>query len=158
MHITHKNLDINKFPILHEICRAYSQFRKKYTMIENNFLRAHLLQNEALCAGIRSDSCLTLADVDAPDRDPDPAPQPYITEGHLKNLKIFDLWDGQNFISKLHFQRSIGHVVHRALWDKLDKIRRAATTRYGRDPYKKCITIENFFASWKTGSKKYAKL
>jgi hypothetical protein len=56
-------------------------------------------------------------------------------------------------VTKVSFQRNIGAVISQQLWAKLDKIGRAALTRYGNDPTKKSIGIADFFSGYKKGSK-----
>jgi hypothetical protein len=65
---------------------------------------------------------------------------------------------GENFITKLAFQQQVGTRIDAVLWDKIDRIRRAAKTRYGKDPYKKTCSMENFFATWKRGSRRVRKI
>jgi hypothetical protein len=44
------------------------------------------------------------------------------------------------------------------MWEKLDKIRRAAKIKYGRDPDKKAQCMVDYIRGWKTGSKSVRKI
>jgi exonuclease III len=147
--ITHKNIDKTFFPVLFEIAKAFSDFTKKFTGRNNNFKKAYLLNNEALTAGLRVREILCVRDILD-----DPTPIPERVINNLKNLKMSDLFEGNTFVTKINFQRHFTSQIGRQLWDKLDKIRRAAVTRYGGDPYKKSDSLENFFQTWKSCSKK----
>jgi hypothetical protein len=69
-----------------------------------------------------------------------------------------DLMDGDNFMTKISFQLRIGAQFETELWEKLDRIRRTAKTRYGKDPYLKSISIEYFFNTWKQGSRRVRRI
>jgi Reverse transcriptase (RNA-dependent DNA polymerase) len=154
--ISHLNIERTSFPVLHDIARSYDAFRTKFTGKQNNYKHAYLINNGALTAGIRSKETLTLIDiVDNPEN---PFPLPAVAINYLKNLKMSNLFDGGNYVSKINFQRQLGIAIGRQLWEKLDRIRKTAVTRYGGDPYKKSETLENFFATWKKGSKKIRKI
>jgi hypothetical protein len=142
-------MDKTSVPVLFEIAKAFSDFTKKFTGRNNNFKKAYLINNEALTAGLRSREILFVRDIL---NDPTPIPERVIK--NLKNLKMSDILEGNTFVTKINFQRLLTCQIGRQLWDKLDKIRRAAVTRYGGDPYKKSDSLENFFQTWKAGSKK----
>jgi hypothetical protein len=66
--------------------------------------------------------------------------------------------EGDNFINKITFSNTINQRISRELWDKLDKIRRFSKLKYETDPGDKCISFENFFLNWKSGSKLIRKI
>jgi exonuclease III len=142
--ITEKNIDENMAPIRHGIALAFRTFVTHFTQKNNNFQNAYLLDNEALTIGIRSRFCL---------RETDLVRETEASREFLKNIKISDLiLDGQ-MINKHTFQRNTGIELSREVWEKLDKIRRAATTKYGKDPYRVKDSLLKFFQRWKRGSK-----
>jgi hypothetical protein len=145
--ITEKKIDKSIFPVLHDIARAFRRFVTNFTMTDNNFLDNVILENEALPIKIRENIPLKATDLD-----------PVILESperhnFFKNLKIRSLTDGDTFINKPAFCRQIGYAISRELWEKLDRIRRLAKTRYGSDPYKKSSNVLDFYGRWQKGSK-----
>jgi hypothetical protein len=66
--------------------------------------------------------------------------------------------EGDNLVNKITFSNAINHRISRELWDKLDKLRRFSKLKYETDPSNKCISFENFFLNWKSGSKLIRKI
>jgi Reverse transcriptase (RNA-dependent DNA polymerase) len=158
-YISGKYISPDEYPILNNIGSCYEKFREKFTGTDNNYLSAHLINNGALTIGIRSKECLKLSEAyehAAPGLDPDP--QRHAIANILKNLKIRDLMDGDNFITKINFQQRIGAQIEPELWERLDRIRRTAKTRYGKDPYLKSVSIDYFFNTWKRGSRRVRRI
>jgi Reverse transcriptase (RNA-dependent DNA polymerase) len=165
--ITHRNVDKEIFPVLHSIAEAFSKFIKEFTKLNLNYTESYLLNNEALTIGIRSHAVLVEADLLTAIADPDPHPLPAPVQNRaagpenlqevlhtIRDLKIKDLYVDNRPVTKVLFQRGIGTILTTSFWEKLDKIRRAATTRYGADQYKPRQCVLNFINSWKTGSKR----
>jgi exonuclease III len=146
--ISCENIEGNRFPILHNIARAYDNFKAKFTTCGNNYKMSYLLNNLSLTVGVRTKSCLTGTDISVE------AGQNLNLKKNLLNLKISDLLINGQKINKPTFTRNIGAEISQNFWSKLDKIRNAAVLRYGSDDYLPVKPIENFFTEWKKGSKK----
>jgi hypothetical protein len=145
-------MDKSIFPVLHDIVRAFRKFVTNFTKTDNNFLDNVMFENEALPIKIRENVPLMANYLD-----------PEILESperlnFFKNLKIRSLIDGDTLINKPAFCRQIGYAISRELWEKLDRIRRLAKTRYGSDPYKKSSNVLDFYGRWQKGSKCIIKI
>jgi hypothetical protein len=146
--VTEKEIDreINLIP--YEIARAYRSLIVKFTGKDHNYMEAFILNNEALPVSVRRKDPLRVEDLD-----------PEIIENNermliFRNLKIKNLMEGGTFINKPTFCRLISFNVSRELWEKLDKIRRVAKTKFGSGTNETAQSFENFFNAWKSGSKK----
>jgi hypothetical protein len=157
--ITNKYTDPVVSPIRHGIASAFMNFITCFTKLDNNFKHAYLIDNEALTIGIRSRNCLRRGDITPGDVDNvEDGRDPETVLSDLKNLTMTSLFVNEQPVTKVSFQRDIGAVISQQLWAKLDKIRRAALTRYGNDPIKKSIGIADFLSGYKKGSKKIRKI
>jgi Reverse transcriptase (RNA-dependent DNA polymerase) len=146
--ISSHNIKGSQYPVLHHIASAFDRFRKKFTASDNNYKVSHILFNEGLTTGIRSKKCLEYEDI-LPDTNDD-----LNRINILTGLKISDLIINGRPLTKNQFTANIGFNITNELWQKLEKIRSAAKTKYGSDDYLPVKSSQQFFAEWKKGSKK----
>jgi exonuclease III len=136
-------IDCNEFPCSFAIAEAYSEFLKCFTASERNFEKSFIFGNKALTLGIRSREYFTLNRLD-------------LTMDELaifKRLTIRDLWNNGNFVTKRNFIVNTNLQIGERLWADLDKLRRAAISKFGNNTVPG-ISVQTFFALWKKGSKK----
>jgi hypothetical protein len=146
--ISGKNCNINKSPVRHGIASAFANFIASFTRSDFNFKKAFIFDNEALTTGIRARTNLTRADL-TPEH-----LQPYndINIRKMLNLNMMDVLLNDVPVTKTIFQRNLSVQISPALWDNLDKTRRAAITRYGNNLSQKSASIYEFFQTGKKGS------
>jgi exonuclease III len=148
--ISDSNIDRETNPILHTLAKAFRKFISSFTVTNNNFKAAHILHNQALTIGIRSKECIGTNEM-AEFRENNAL-------RNIVNLKMDSLIQNDILVTKINFQRGVGFEISRQLWEKLDKLRRAAITRSGNDLHKKTEPVETFFNRWKKGSKPVRKI
>jgi exonuclease III len=148
--ISEKECNKEKTPVRYGIASAFSNFIMNFTRTDLNFKKAFIFDNEALTNGIRAKTNLTRADL-TPEH-----LQPYneINIKKMLNLNMTDILLNDAPVTKPIFQRNLSVQVSPTLWDNLDKTRRTAITRYGKNLSEKSVSLAEFFLTWKKGSKK----
>jgi hypothetical protein len=145
--ITEAGICPETLPVIYNIARKFSDFRKFFTELNGNFMAASLIENKALTAGIRSKEYLTVNEITLSNWDPQ-------IKLFLSNITISDLIREGAKISKREFERNNGIILAIDVWRKLDNIRSAALIKYGRNENQTCQTFSNFMERWKRGSRK----
>jgi Reverse transcriptase (RNA-dependent DNA polymerase) len=138
-------------PISKNIARAYEHFIQKFTQQDNNHKVAFLVNNLALTCGIRNRYTLKPEDLL-------PLTENDETRNRLLKVRMTDLFQDGRKLNKAEFNRKFNIDIPQAKWQLIDKIRSAATLRYGKDDYKPVTLIETFFNRWKKGSKNVRKV
>jgi hypothetical protein len=145
--VNDKKIDSREYPILFSIAEACNKFRIAFTQRDNNFLKSHIFNNQALPISFRTKLPLNEADVD-----PEIQQNPENFRAILR-LNMEDLIVDNIMVNKVAFIRNLGFNISQNMWEKLDKVRRAAKTRYGKDPANKSQSLGVFIKEWKSGSK-----
>jgi hypothetical protein len=136
-------VDSLEFPCTFAIAEAYSELLRCFTGADRNFEKSFVFGNKALMIGIRSRNFLTNNGLGLNNAD----------LLIFINLTIRDLWHNGTFVTKRNFVNNTNLNVNNQLWSDLDKIRRAAVSRFNNSSVLG-ITISTFFETWKKGSKK----
>jgi hypothetical protein len=150
--VNDKKIDSREYPILLSIAEACNKFRTTFTQRDNNFLKSYILNNQALPISFRTKLPFTETDVD-----PEIQQNPENFMAILR-LKMEDLIADYNMVNKVAFIGNLGFNISQNMWEKLDKMRRAAKTRYGKDPANKSQSLCDFIKEWKSGSKSVRKI
>jgi hypothetical protein len=136
----HDNVDSTTKGILD----AFGGMYKNFLALSNNYHRVPLLGNEYLTKSVRSTDFFSINDLDAN--------WPIPVKDRVRGLKI------QNLLmisTKQELEQFLGTGISRPLYNKLTGIRDTAVTRYKADPQHLGLSTNQFFRSWKRGSKKF---
>ena len=144
------DISINQHPILYGLCESFNVFRNCFSEIGNNFKSAYILNNQLFTRGDRDNRILNPAFFGGKNN---------MDLLKISKIKYSDCWEGENFKTRTSLNAKFLCNLSEAAFFRLRAALLYFRSKGGMtDNHDAAISIDEFFRSFKRGSKSCRKI